>query len=62
MAEFLGIDDIRTGFHLPLSVQAHQEVRHMQLITAATSPDHTDESPSNHYADAFMESPDEFTR
>lgn len=39
VAEFLGIEDISQGFHLPLSAQAYEEVQDMQLLTASTSPD-----------------------
>lgn len=37
--EYLGVDSLATIFHLPLSVQAREEVQQLQTLTAATVPD-----------------------
>lgn len=41
MANFLSMSDLQTGFHVPLSAQALQEVRDMQAETAGTTPTQT---------------------
>lgn len=42
VAEFLSMENLQTGFHLPLSTLALQEVRDMQEQTALVNPDIAD--------------------